>query len=424
MWKRLTICGFKGYNQVIERIVPCLDRLQLISTFYYKGEGLMQVAVNILTQDNKEVGLTVFDTETSRITKITDYTGIWGVNNHNELVGYSYIPLYDCVSNKLVSENAYTLVARVRQGFQTNYIVSDGLGRLKLLTKDDVLDLMTRSIFTNITRGNRNVRTIRGKLPIARFSQHLEIKERVEDTVGQMSALSSASIGTLGSNKKCLGYRMRDKRVGIIKLPLIGNSKDCVNEVVCYELGKLFGVDVAEASIETFNQKMCIMSIYNYDFSVERHMSLKEILGSKGFEEKFSLTWLYDNYGQDCVRDFLRMVIFDLLTHQTDRKISNISIYNDRLYSLYDNGRCLFFDENITSVDTLDIMSTFYTNEHGFGYEYIEKMVGPTKCRELINPNVDYSDVSAILERHYNTEEATILSDYIIRAYRMMLQKV
>lgn len=67
---------------------------------------------------------------------------------------------------------------------------------------------------------------------------------------------------TIGVGQKFIGRRMDDNRLGIVKFTLYASSLDCLNEVVCYELGRLFGFDVVEVSMETYAGKDCVISCY------------------------------------------------------------------------------------------------------------------------------------------------------------------
>ena len=68
--------------------------------------------------------------------------------------------------------------------------------------------------------------------------------------------------GVAGVNEKFIGKRLCDGRIGVVKFSLSNDSLDSVNEVICYHLGQLFGIDVAEASLEYFNGRQCVISCY------------------------------------------------------------------------------------------------------------------------------------------------------------------
>lgn len=158
-------------------------------------------------------------------------------------------------------------------------------------------------------------------------------------------SLPNSSYGIVGVNEKFLGKRIIDNRIGVVKFPLSVDSLDCVNEAVCYHLGLLFGFDVAEASLELYKGRTCVISCYSNNFIFEYNdiKTLKSILGTANFHSKFKMDWIFSNFGKMGQIKFIQMVLFDTITNQRDRHINNIAFSNDNLYSLYDNGRSLFF---------------------------------------------------------------------------------
>lgn len=236
-------------------------------------------------------------------------------------------------------------------------------------------------------------------------------------------------IGISGVNEKFIGKRLSDNKLGIVKFPLISESYDCINEVVCYELGKLFGFDVADASIESYKNRECIISCYdsNDKYFQNNIKSLKSILGTERFHSRFNTKWLIENYGQDGYKKFVQMLMFDYITRQEDRHISNIAFTKETMYSLYDNGRSLFFDsyhilKGLNFNNYSDITDTFVNNEHGFNYLYLEDIVGRNVYRTLINRNVTYNQILDVFDKYYSDKErAKLTATYVYSVYRRFI---
>lgn len=140
-------------------------------------------------------------------------------------------------------------------------------------------------------------------------------------TVERIGNVNRACLGAVGVNPKFIGRRLRDNKIGVVKFPLSGGSYDCINEVVCYELGKLFGFDVAEASIEKYKGQNCIISCYMYDDIGKNNaiQSLKSAIEVNGFHSKFNEKWIRFNYSDSAMIKFIQMIMFGYLTRQQDR---------------------------------------------------------------------------------------------------------
>ena len=238
---------------------------------------------------------------------------------------------------------------------------------------------------------------------------------------------------TTGVGQKFIGRRMTDNRLGIVKFPLYVGSLDCLNEVVCYELGRLFGFDVVEASLETYNGKDCAISCYNsVDVEVRNDIkTLKAWLGTENFHQRFSVSWIREQFGEDSVKKFIQMLMFDYLTRQQDRHINNIAFTQTHMYSLYDNGRSLFFDTNefdryrktINFNLPYTIRDSFYNNEHGYAFTYLEDVVGYYEYRKYINI-ISFEDIQSIFNKYYNgdlEDKGNWLAEYVWSVYKILL---
>lgn len=98
---------------------------------------------------------------------------------------------------------------------------------------------------------------------------------------------------TAGISKKFLGKRIRDNKIGMVKKSVSPDGYDNINEVLCYHLGKLFGVRVCEASTESYSRSNhWVISIYEYDISKDTITSCKNAFGVENFHKRFSMSSL------------------------------------------------------------------------------------------------------------------------------------
>lgn len=246
------------------------------------------------------------------------------------------------VKNGKVVRQSYTIIGKFIKGRNKEifYLVSDTLGNMKPFSRAKLLG--SKGLFTNAIVSDKIVKFKSGSIP-SLISKRNVITNKINDsTVIKISRLHANSVGSLGANPKFIGRRLKDNKMGVVKFPLSGGSYDCINEVVCYELGKLFGFDVAEASIEKYKGQDCIISCYMYDDIGKTNaiQSLKSAIDVDNFHNIFNDNWIKYNYSKSALIKFIQMLMFDYLTRQQDRHISNIAFYNKDLYSLYDNGRC------------------------------------------------------------------------------------
>lgn len=190
-------------------------------------------------------------------------------------------------------------------------------------------------------------------------------------------------------------YRINGN-LAIVKTSLQHNTYDCVAEEIAYRLACILGVDCSPAGI--INSDLC----YSIVDETKDLISAEDLLGLSKFD-------LIECYRKLCKLpnshlariEFLKMCLFDLLTRQLDRNMSNFSFYNLngqlRLYRLYDNGLCLF-----SSSKFRDSLEFSYTgNDSVDSIKFV--------CRELSKLNVDYvfeqkldPDSMLVLFKEYN----------------------
>lgn len=348
----------------------------------------------------------------------------------SDLKNMKVCPFYKdrIVSNSLM----YTVLGKFYTGKEKSikYLVCDNSGKRYSKSKSDILNMYKSNIFTNITVTKNNaIKFKSGLIPfIGRISRS---KKEVVSTVIKIGDISGSQ-GSIGVGKKFLGKKISNGDIGCVKFELFPNSYDIRNEVLAYRLGCLLDFDVAKATYEKYKDNKCIMSKYNYDMGIEIIKSLKSYTGTENFHSKFNMKWLEDNFGMNTVNKFLQMVMIDLMMHQTDRHISNIAFKGKELYSLYDNGRSLFYDENNGIPDGVDltnrgsIVNSFVVNEHGYGWMYLEDVLGYKNYKHLIRHDIEYSDIKKIVNECYGNSDVfrnNWIAEYIYKVYLIIIRQ-
>lgn len=370
---------------------------------------------------------------------IHDFYGLRIQDNSIMYIGYNYIPTinefndwsvteYFVFSKKLKNKfnwnsvDVYTIVGKFIEKKKKYFLIVNKQGRRSQILESDILYLNHKGFVTNSLLNISYIKLRKGSIPMFTHLRGRNKKTENLNTIKKVKDIRELKniMTTTGVGKKFLARRIRDGKVGMAKVSVTSQGYDNINEVVCYELGKLFGVRACEASFETYNDDDYVISIYAYNYEKENIHTCLSVFGTDNFHKRFNMRNLEKMYGREVVDDFNRMVIFDLLVRQTDRHIGNFAFYKDRLYPLYDNGRCLFWDKkNLKTID--DLVTTFHMNQHGYGWAYVDGVLGPYECKRLINPNVKYLEIENILKKYYEISRAKILSSYIYRVYNLIL---
>ena len=268
-----------------------------------------------------------------------------------------------------------------------------------------------------------------GSIPFLGKLQHDILSK---STVVKIHDIEAGTASSLGVSKKFFGRRIKDGALGCIKFPLVSGSYDIDNEVLAYELSKLLKFDVAEATTEVYNNTKCVISVYKYKYGVETIKSLKSEIGTINFHSKFNKDWFIKEKSNSTWNKFLQMIMLDLIMHQVDRHISNIAFIGKDLYSLYDNGRSLFFYDFYNEISKVDIsnrgsiVKSFHTNEHGYGWMYLEDVLGYNGYKHLIPLDLKYSDFKSVVYKCYdNRDEFRNLwvAEYMYKVYLIITKQ-
>lgn len=328
--------------------------------------------------------------------------------------------------------NSLTVIGKYYSGKYRNleYLVCDGNLLKKTLTKDDIVSAYRKGIpFSNIkVTADGSIRMLKGSMPFLNNLNNL----RSNNTVIKIGNIKAGTPGSLGVGKKFLGSRLSDHKTGCVKFKLFGGSYDLNNEVLTYKLGKILNYDVAEATIEHFNGKTCAISIYNYNISTESISTLKTEVGTYRFHSRFNEKWMKCNKSAEAWDKFIQMVMLDLIMHQTDRHLSNIAFKKNTLYSLYDNGRAMFYDDFYNNIKKIDlnnrgsIVDSFFTNEHGYGWIYLEDVLGYENYKHLIRHDLRFEDFNKIVSESYGEEDKfrnNWVSEYMFKVYLIITRQ-
>ncbi|MCD5413430.1 MAG: hypothetical protein LR001_00270 [Clostridiales bacterium] len=167
---------------------------------------------------------------------------------------------------------------------------------------------------------------------------------------GSVSGDNSPLASPSGVNKK--RYYRGPFSFGIAKQRLSPMTDDIEMEVLYYRLSLLLGVDVCTAYM--LNEQESVSEI-GYDIMIDYIVHARYLLPDN-FNAGNLFEILIDTFPSEKIKIY-KMIILDFITRQDDRHMSNLAFLNGKvMYPLYDNGRCLFYE------DRPDITNIAYTN--------------------------------------------------------------
>lgn len=138
-------------------------------------------------------------------------------------------------------------------------------------------------------------------------------------------------------------YGVWNGKYGIYKQRISPLVKDVESEIAVFNLSGLFGVPCCPAYRTDADT---VFSEFLYDFSSEYIVHFRRLFdGARSENEYKNLISVRPQYKTDIIR----MLLFDFITRQDDRHLSNIAIKvtsnGESFYPLYDNGRSLFYED-------------------------------------------------------------------------------
>jgi hypothetical protein len=194
-------------------------------------------------------------------------------------------------------------------------------------------------------------------------------------------------------------YGVYDGQYGIYKQRISPLTTDAESEVAVYLLAQKLGVPCCPAYR---TDKDTVFSAFMYDFSKEYVVHFRRLFdGARSDNEYKNLVSVRPQY-KDCIA---RMILLDFITRQDDRHLSNIAIKmsggKESFYSLYDNGRSLFYEDTGEMVKQAAADPERYATDFGYAgttWDYVRDIAAERGgLKGLLNLELSEADVLAIL---------------------------
>ena len=210
---------------------------------------------------------------------------------------------------------------------------------------------------------------------------------------------------------------------GIYKQRISPLHTDVESEVAVSLLAGKLGVSVCPAAR---TGKDTVFSSFMYDFSNEYIIHFRRLFdGIRSDNEYKNLIGVRPQYRDNITR----MILLDFITRQDDRHLSNMAIKigsgGESFYSLYDNGRSLFYEDTEEMVKEAVGDPALYAT--GFGYsgtywDYVQEIKKERGGLDgLINCRVFDSDIRAILkEAGFNGYRLHGAKEWILKTLEMV----
>lgn len=220
----------------------------------------------------------------------------------------------------------------------------------------------------------------------------------------------NASLVTSPTGINIKSYMFKSGMFGIKKKRLNNHSYDIVNEVVCYRLATLLNIRCCNYEMLT---EEYVYSKYIYEPFKDVFIHARAVIDTIPDVDNYSyiLDSLKTNYDVS-VFDMLhlyKMFVFDFITNQDDRHLSNYAFLiqdNRKLeaYPLYDNGRCLFYDQDEEFIEEAVENISMYSNSFGLVGSHYDLILDLLENKNEIFSewtelkSLDYTDVFKIFE--------------------------
>lgn len=218
-------------------------------------------------------------------------------------------------------------------------------------------------------------------------------------------------------------YGVMRGRYGIVKKRISPLHTDVESEIAAYALAKEMGVPCCPAY--RFDSDS-VFSEFRYDFTKDYIVHMRRLFdGPRGENELENLLSVRPAYA----RDFYRMVVFDFVTRQDDRHLSNMAVKmgesGESFYPLYDNGRSLFYEDTPDFVERAVADPAAYATTFGFAGTYWDHVrdiaAKGIPIPDLVNLDIPEDRVVALLEaagfKGYRLEGAM---RWIVRCLEML----
>ena len=194
-------------------------------------------------------------------------------------------------------------------------------------------------------------------------------------------------------------YGVFNDKYGIYKQRISPLVTDVESEIAVSLLADSLGVPVCPA---LRSDKDTVFSIFKYDFSKEFIVHFRRLFdGGRSDNEYQNLLAVRPQYRDDIAR----MILLDFITRQDDRHLSNMAIKisgsTESFYSLYDNGRSLFYEDTEEMVANAVNDPAGYATSFGNAgtyWDYIQEIAQENSgFDKLINLDITEDQIKFIL---------------------------
>ncbi len=211
-------------------------------------------------------------------------------------------------------------------------------------------------------------------------------------------------------------YGVSNGNYGIYKKRLHPLSTDVESEVAVYGLSRLLGVKCCQAWLVKDANEVVAFSKFEYNFANEYIVHARNF-----FADKERLENEYENLVNKfplSKNEIRQMILLDFITRQTDRHLSNVAMIFSSLgmefYSLYDNGRSLFYEDSEEFISKAINNIPLYSSEFGpvgTYFDYVQEIGKEANISKLINIDISKDTIYRIYAnaglRGYKLEGST-----------------
>ena len=194
-------------------------------------------------------------------------------------------------------------------------------------------------------------------------------------------------------------YGVYNRQYGIYKQRISPLTTDVESEAAVYLLAQKLGVPCCPAYR---TGKDTVFSAFLYDFSEEYIVHFRRLFDDARSDNEYqNLISVRPQYKDDIAR----MILLDFITRQDDRHLSNIAIKmsgkTESFYSLYDNGRSLFYEDTEEMVSRAAADPAGYATTFGYSGTYLDYVREIAKehggLKGLINLEITKNEIASIL---------------------------
>jgi hypothetical protein len=194
-------------------------------------------------------------------------------------------------------------------------------------------------------------------------------------------------------------YGAHEGRYGIFKRRIGPLMTDVESEVAAYLLAERMGVRCCPARRVDADT---VFSEFLYDFSREYIVHFRRLFDGPRSDNEYKNLLSVRPRMKD---DIIRMIVFDFVTRQDDRHLSNIALKisgdTESFYPLFDNGRSLFYEDTEDFValavgDPASYATSF--GPAGSYWDHLSDIAAGTDIANLVNLDIPKSEIEGILD--------------------------